>query len=566
MTNKEIGSVLNQIASLLTLQGENQFKIRAYNNAARRVDMLKEPIESLVNEDRLQNVSGLGKSMVDHITEMVREGQSGYYQELLKEVPQGFQEMLKISGLGAKKVRLIYDKLGVDTVGELEYDCQENRLLSLEGFGLKTQEKVILGIDLIKRSDGYFLLSQALNEINPLVDDLVRHPDVWRVEIAGDVRRRMEVVREIDVVVGCHDPEKIMPCLHRSGRVSKDHGDDFTIEGQSGIPMHIHCALDENFGVIQYHWTGNDVHRTDIARIADSKGITITDRHVIHNRAIVPCPDESMIYDLIGLQFVPAELREGRGEVDRALRNALPVLPNREDIRGLIHNHTSYSDGLHTLREMVEGARARGFKYIAICDHSRSAGYANGLSIERVAEQHQEIDSLNAEYDDFRILKGIESDILPDGSLDYPDEVLSSFDLVVASVHSVFNMSKENMTNRIIRALKNPYTTILGHPTGRLLLARDGYPVDLTRLIAEAVNNDVAIEVNANPHRLDLDWRHLDYGLSQGVMYSLSPDAHRIDELDYIDYGLSMIRKGGVQVEHLLNFLTAEELIQKAPK
>ena len=228
----------------------------------------------------------------------------------------------------------------------------------------------------------------------------------------------------------------------------------------------------------------------------------------------------------------------------------------------MIHNHTSYSDGMHSLREMAEGARARGFGYIAVCDHSRTAAYAHGLSIERVLEQQEEIDALNAQFDDFRILKGIESDILPDGSLDYPDEVLASFDLVVASVHSMFNMSEADMTERMVKAIRNPHTTILGHPTGRLLLARDGYPVDVVRLIDEAVANDVAIEVNANPHRLDLDWRHLEYGMNRGARFSIGPDAHHVDELDYVDYGLYMVRKGGVTPDRLLNTLTAEELIR----
>ena len=298
-------------------------------------------------------------------------------------------------------------------------------------------------------------------------------------------------------------------------------------------------------------------------RHADDRGITITDRHIIRDHAVIPCPDEPVIYDLLGLQFVPPELREGGEEVARAAANRLPDLPVRADIRGVIHNHTSYSDGMHSLHEMAEGARARGFGYIAVCDHSRTAAYAHGLSIERVLEQQAEIDALNARYDDFRILKGIESDILPDGSLDYPDEVLATFDLVVASVHSVFNMSEADMTARMVKAIRNPHTTILGHPTGRLLLARDGYPVDVARLIDEAVAHDVAIEVNANPHRLDLDWRHLDYGMARGARFSIGPDAHHVDELDYLDYGLSMVRKGGVTADRLLNHLAAEELIRQ---
>ncbi len=562
MTNKQIGKVLSQIGSLLILQGENTFKTRAYANAARRVETLSEPVEDMVHEDQLGKVPGLGASMVRHITELVRDGQSSYHQSLVNTVPAGFQEMLAISGLGAKKIRTIYDHLGIDTVGELEYACMENRLVKLNGFGVKTQERVLKGIDLIKRSRGFHLLDRALKEAKSLADDLLRHPDVWRVEIAGDVRRRMEVISEIDLVVSHPDRDMIKAILHRFGQVQAEDGQDLTVIGPTGLPVRIHCVPDETFAVTLYHWTGSDGHRTRIARHADDRGITITDRHVIHDRTVIPCPDESAIYDLLGLQFVPPELREGGEEVARASENRLPKLPVRSDIQGVIHNHTSYSDGMHSLREMAEGARARGFGYIAVCDHSRTAAYAHGLSIERVLEQQEEIDALNAQFDDFRILKGIESDILPDGSLDYPDEVLASFDLVVASVHSMFNMSEADMTERMVKAIRNPHTTILGHPTGRLLLARDGYPVDVVRLIDEAVANDVAIEVNANPHRLDLDWRHLEYGMTRGARFSIGPDAHHVDELDYVDYGLYMVRKGGVTPDRLLNALTAEELIR----
>ena len=562
MTNKQIGKVLGQIGSLLILQGENTFKTRAYANAARRVETLSEPVEDMVHEDRLGKVPGLGASMIRHITELVRDGQSSYHQSLVKTVPAGFQEMLTISGLGAKKIRTIHDHLGIDTVGELEYACMENRLVKLNGFGAKTQERVLKGIDLIKRSRGFHLLDRAMKEAKSLADDLLRHPDVWRVEIAGDVRRRMEVISEIDLVVSHPDRDTIRAILHRFGQVQAEDGQDLTVIGPTGLPVRVHCVPDETFAVTLYHWTGSDGHRTRIARHADDRGITITDRHVIHDRTVIPCPDESAIYDLLGLQFVPPELREGGEEVARASENTLPKLPVRSDIQGVIHNHTSYSDGMHSLREMAEGARARGFGYIAVCDHSRTAAYAHGLSIERVLEQQEEIDALNAQFDDFRILKGIESDILPDGSLDYPDEVLASFDLVVASVHSMFNMSEADMTERMVKAIRNPHTTILGHPTGRLLLARDGYPVDVVRLIDEAVANDVAIEVNANPHRLDLDWRHLEYGMTRGARFSIGPDAHHVDELDYVDYGLCMVRKGGVTPDRLLNTLTAEELIR----
>ena len=329
MTNKQISKVLSQIGSLLTLQGENVFKARAYTNAARRLENLSEPVEVMVEEDRLRKVPGLGASMVRHITELVRDGESSYHQSLVETVPLGFQEMLTISGLGAKKIRVIYDQFGIDSIGELEYACRENRLIKLDGFGAKTQERVLKGIDLIKRSRGLHLLDRALNEANLLVDEILRHPDVWRVEIAGDVRRRLEVIREIDLVVGHSNHEKILPILNQFGQIEEQNGDDVTIISQSGLPVRVHCVPDEAFAITLYHWTGSDGHRTEIARHADNQGITITDRHLIHNRSVISCPDETVIYDLLGLQYIPPELREGVGEVVLAAEARLPDLPVR---------------------------------------------------------------------------------------------------------------------------------------------------------------------------------------------------------------------------------------------
>lgn len=562
MTNKQISNILDKIGKLLELKGENTFKTRAYALASRKIDTLSEPAETLVKEKRLSDVPGLGSSMVRHITEMVENGHSPYHEELMVAVPAGLQEMLSISGLGSKKVRLIYEQLQIDTVGELEYACRENRLVKLAGFGLKTQERVLKGIDLLKRSRGLHLLNRAVAEAERLVEVFQRHPDVWRVAIAGEVRRCMEVVRDIDLIVSNPDADRILPVLTRYDQVHETEQDELIVTGEAGIPVRLHFVSEETFAITLYHWTGSETHREKIARHADSLGITVTDRHVIRDRMVLPCPDETVLYDVLGLQYIPPELREGGDEVERAASQNLPVLPVREDLLGVIHNHTTYSDGTHTVQEMADAARERGYQYIAICDHSKTAAYAHGLSIERVQEQQEEIDTLNTRYDNFRILKGIESDILPDGNLDYPDDILASFDLVVASVHSVFNMSETDMTNRIIRAIQNPYTTILGHPTGRLLLARDGYPVDMHRIIDEAAAQGVAIEVNANPHRLDMDWRHIAYALDRGVSISIGPDAHQITELDYVDIGLAMVKKGGGTASQLVNTMTAEELIE----
>ena len=563
MTNKQISKTLDDIYTLLELKGENPFKSRAYANASRAVETWPEPVTRLVADGRLGQIPGLGTSIVERVTELVITGRMSYHDELAASVPAGLLEMLKLPGLGAKKVRAIHEHLGLVSVGELEYACRENRLVLLDGFGPKTQEKILEGIDLRTRSQGYYLLDRALAQAEALTQLLALSPDVWRVAVAGDLRRRVEVVQDIHIVVSHPAVDELIPMLARIGAVTLLDDGSLAVTGSFGIPAFIHGVPDDCYAMTLYHWTGSEAHRSRMACHADDHGFTVTDRHVIRSRTVFPCADETAIYELLGLQYVPPELREGADEVDCASRRALPELVKREDLLGVIHAHSTYSDGTHTISEMADAARAQGYQYIAICDHSRSAVYAHGLSVERVLEQHEEIDRLNAQYEGFCILKGIESDILPDGRLDYPDETLASFDLIVASVHSSFNLSEPEMTERIVRAIRNPYTTIIGHPTGRLLLARDGYAVDIERLLDEAAERRVAIEVNANPHRLDLDWRHVAQARQKGVQISIGPDAHQASDLDYVNFGVSMARKGGLEVKSLLNVLSAEELLAR---
>ncbi len=561
MTNKKIAKTLQQIAALLEIKGENTFKTRAYTNAARRVDTWEESLADMVKADRLSEVPGLGKSMVEKITELVNDGSLAYYDDLAATVPEGLREMLGISGLGSKKIRAIHEVLGIETVGELEYACRENRLVSLDGFGEKTQERVLNGIELLKRSRGHHLINRALADAEAVERILKERPDVIRVDIAGEVRRKMEVVQEIQIVVSGVQPSDLQTDLSALGIVELVDGETIRLDLESGISAHIHCVREEAYPFALYHWTGSDAHREQVARFADTLGLTLTDRLISRSGDLLDCLEEEDFYHVLGLPPIPPELREGNDELQLARENRLPDLVRCESLKGVIHVHTRYSDGADTVSEMAEAARARGFSYVAICDHSRFAAYAHGLDIDRVMQQHEEIDTLNSAYDDFRILKGIESDILPDGNLDYPDEVLASFDIIVASVHSVFNMSQENMTDRVIRAIQNPHTSVLGHPTGRLLLARDGYALDVNRVIEEAIAHNVAIEVNANPHRLDLDWRHLSQARENGAMISIGPDAHQVAELDYIDYGIGFARKGGLAARHVLNTLTADELL-----
>jgi len=564
MNNKQISKVLDDIHALLELKGENPFKPRAYANASRAVETWPESVERMAAEGRLATIPGLGVSLIERITELTASGRMAYHDELTASVPDGLRAMLQISGLGPKKVRAIHEQLGVATIGELEYACRENRLTALDGFGIKTQERVLQGIELLNRSRGFRLIDRALSEAETLTQLFARHPDVWRVGVAGDVRRRMETVQDIHVVVSHPAIDLLLGVAERFGPAQVTDDGMLTVVCPSGLTAYIHGAPDDCFAMMLYHWTGSETHREQIARHADARRITVTDRHVIRNRTLLPCPDEATLYDILGLAFIPPELREGGNEVERAATGTLPELVSREHLIGVLHVHTTYSDGAHTLEEMALAARTRGYRYVAICDHSRSAVYAHGLSIERVREQHAEIDALNRRFADFRILKGIESDILPDGSLDYPDDVLATFDLVIASVHSAFQMSEEDMTARIVRAIQNPHTTILGHPTGRLLLAREGYKTDVCRIIDTAAERRVAIEVNANPHRLDMDWRYLTKARERGARIAIGPDAHHADELNYVEYGLGIVRKGGAAPQDVINALAPEMWIKRA--
>lgn len=561
MDNTRISAILREIGILLELKGENPFKARAYATAGRNIDALQEPVSSLVAQGRLSEVPGLGSALVEKITELVTTGRMSYYEELSASVPDGLLEMLAIPGLGSKKVRAIYEQLGITTVGELEYACLENRLVTLEGFGSKTQEKIQQGIAQLKRYRGHHLMSQARHDADTLVHVLTASPHVIRAVVVGEVRRQMEVVREIEVVAVADRAGAVAKVLRPLYETTVTDETTVHVTLPSGIPTSVRLVSAAVFPIALYYGTGSEAHRALVERRARGLGWMLNDRSLSRNGAPISCPDEETLYHTLGLQFIPPELREGTDEVDRAAQGTIPELLTLDALRGVIHAHTVYSDGIHSIQEMADAARTLGYTYIAICDHSRSAVYANGLSIERVRQQHAEIDTLNTRYQDFRILKGIESDILPDGSLDYPDNVLVTFDLVVASIHSRFNMSEMEMTDRIIRAIRNPHTDILGHPTGRLLLAREGYPVDVRRMIHEAVEHGVILELNASPHRLDLDWRYLRYAQEHGAKISIGPDAHQTQELHTLSYGVGIARKGWLSAKDVVNTMTANEFL-----
>src|ERR1700744_5644916 len=549
MENKPISRTLRLLSQLMELHEVNPFKIKSIANAAFKVDKLPYPVAGKSFE-QLEKIDGIGKSIATKIIELLETGTMVELEELRTATPEGVVEMMGIKGIGAKKVSIIWHDLGIETIGELYYACNENRLIEAKGFGLKTQEEISKAIEFRMASNGKFLYAQ----VEPLACEIYQRikdifPDAF-VKITGEYRRCCEIITELTFLVGTLNREIAIDALAQSGIVNNltVKGDHINGETDKGLLVDIQVTGVKYFYDELFRQTGSEDHiKAVMVRISDS---------------IDESENEEIIYMKAGLTWMPPELPEGNAFIEKAANNVLPHLITYHDLKGTLHNHSTWSDGIHTLEEMALYCRDElKLEYLGMCDHSKSAFYAKGLSIERVLQQHEEIDHLNKKIKDFHIFKGIESDILNDGSLDYPDEILKKFDLIVASVHSNLKMDKDKATTRLIKAIENPYTTILGHPTGRLLLSRKGYPIDHKKGIDACAANNVVIEINANPLRLDLDWRWHQYALEKGVWLSINPDAHRTEGLD-MHFGTLVARKGGLTKEKCLNALSIAEIAQ----
>jgi DNA polymerase (family 10) len=564
MDKQAIVHILEEIGTLLELQGESPFKSRAYATGARVIAGLDTPqLQELARSGKLRSLKGIGAALAEKISELVTTGRLAYYEALKQQVPAGLLEMLTIPGMGPKKVKAIYDQLSITTVGELEYACHENRLVDLPGFGRKTQENILKSIAQLKEHRGQYLCHEALQGARPLFEALVASALTVRVALAGSLRRRQETVEQIDLVASITQEEHLRTTVASwplVGEVVTSQPAHLSLRLQGGVKADIHLVDDTAFPFTLHTLTGNQAYVSAIQAYARQRGYSLDTDGLRHGREPVACTEEEAIFAAIGLSYIPPELREGRDEIEMAARGALPRLVDERDIQGVFHVHSTWSDGMATIEEMARTAQGLGYRYLGLSDHSQSARYANGLDPARVLEQHQLIDRLNERFDGLTILKGSEVDILPDGSLDYPDDLLSQLDFVVASVHSRFNMPEAEMTARIIKAMRNPYVTMIGHLTGRLLLAREGYALDVEAIISEAICLGVIIEVNANPHRLDLDWRHLRAAHAQGLLTSINPDAHSPDGLRDVTYGVGIARKGGVSPEQVLNTRGLEDI------
>lgn len=555
MTQKSITKILEDIAMLLEIKGENPFKTRAYYNAAKTLSGITN-LEELIREKRLREIKGIGEALSEKIEEYSTTGSMKYLDELTREVPESLLELMQIPNLGPKKIKVLYDELGISNIGELEYACKENRLVHLAGFGEKTQEKVLKGIEFFKRHKGEFLFGDIYLEAEGIKEHLSAVVAPGWVEVCGSIRRRKEVVRDMDILVAAENHEKITSFF-----VSMPEVDEVLVTGEtktsvrmkSGIEADLRVVSKEEFPYALMYFTGSKEHNVRLRGIAKKKGWKLNEYGIFDGDDLVTCKSEEEIYHALGLSYIPPELREDSGEIESAEKGSLPVLIQLGDIQGAFHVHTDFSDGVDSLEKMVEAAQKLGFSYLGISDHSKTAYYAGGLKQDTILRQWEMIDRINENNTAFHIFKGIESDILPDGSLDYDDSILEGFDFVIASIHSSFTMKKDDMEKRVLKAMENPYTTILGHPTGRLLLSRDGYQVDMMNIIDSAARNHVILELNASPYRLDIDWRYIKYAKEKGVLISINPDAHAVTGLGDVFYGVNIARKGWRESKDVLN-------------
>ena len=562
MDKKEISNALDLASTLMELAGDNPFRVRAYSNASRIVRAYAGDLDEAVADGSITSIKGIGPAIAENIAELLQSDDPPFLQELKARFPEGVLEMLRIPGLGPKKIKVLMEELDIASIGELEYACKENRLLDLSGFGAKTQENILKGISSLTAYAGRYLADVVRAEADQITDTLRAVKGVGRVEVAGSLRRRKEVVKDMDLVAS-GEPGPLMDAVADHPLVEEitARGDTkLTAHLKSGLNLDLRVVPDESFPYTLQHFSGSKEHNIALRARAHTRGLKSNEYGLFKEEKNIPCKTEAQIYEKIGLAYIPPELREDMGELEAAEKGELPVLVQPGDLKGALHVHTIASDGSATLEEMIQAAKDLGLSYLGIAEHSTSARYARGLEPERIKQEHDLIDRLNSKIDDFTLFKGIESDILPDGSLDYPDEILATFDFVIGSVHSSFTMPEKGMTARICRALENPYLDILGHPTGRLLLTREPYAVDMEQVMECAAKHGKAIELNAHPYRLDIDWRLLPQAKKLGIKIAICPDAHSTKELAYTFYGLGAARKGWLEKADILNCLTAEEL------
>jgi DNA polymerase (family 10) len=575
MTKEDIAGVLENFGRLLELKGENPFKTRAYGIAIRALETLPEPLETLVAEKRLTEVEGIGEAIAEKIATLFETGRLPQYDELRESFPADILTLFELQGLGAKKIKALHDALGVSSISGLKRACKDGRVAGLPGFGAKSAENILAAIEHRKRNAGVFLLSDVAPIAERLLGDLRMHPEVLHAEAAGSYRRSKETVHDLDLIVSTREPKLVIEDFaghELVDRVLAAGDTKASVVLKNGLQCDLRAVLGSEYPFALLYFTGNKEHNVRLRGRALEKGWSLNEYRFSEaegRKLAEPLPevrDEADIYRALGFAWMPPELREDRGELAASAQGKLPRLIELHNLRGTFHCHTNASDGRATLEEMAAAAQELGLQYLGIADHSKSSVQAHGLDAARLRAQRAEIDRLNAGFDAFRLFAGTECDILKDGSLDFPDEVLAALDYVVVSVHASFTLGEAEMTKRIIKAISNPYVTMLGHLTGRLLTTREPYKVDVPAVLEAAAETGTIIELNANPRRLDMDWRWWPLAKEKGVKCAINPDAHSTRGLQDLAFGVRLARKGWLERDDVVNCLPLgkiEAAIQK---
>ena len=565
MTKDQVASALREIGTILELQGENPFKCRAYLNGARTLETSATDLTELVRTNRLGELPGIGDALREKITTLITTGKLPYLEELRSSIPAGLLPLLDLPGLGPKKLRALRDKLKIESLEALTQACQDGRLAALEGFGEKTATNLLEAIDRHANYKKLHRLGTALPAARTLLEHLKQSPLVLHAEIAGSLRRGKEVVKDLDLIASSKKPKEVMKLFVSSPNVEKvvNHGETkSSVILTGGIPCDLRVIPPESWATALAHFTGSKEHNIALRQRAIDRGLHLSEWGLLKGKSKTPLKlkDEKDLHKALGLAFIPPELREDSGEIAAAEKNELPDLLTRDQIRGCLHNHTLASDGQDSPSSMAQAAAEQGLEWLGIADHSKSSFQANGLDAKRLEKQIEEIRLLNSKKPKCILLSGTECDILKDGKLDFPDSLLSELDYVVASVHSGFTSDEKEMTQRIIRAMENPHVTCLGHPTGRLLLEREAYPLNIPKILDAAAATGTWIELNANPWRLDLDWRWWHKARDLGILCCINPDAHKTSHLRFLDFGVTLARKGWLRAQDVVNTRTLSQL------
>ncbi|MFP3868664.1 MAG: DNA polymerase/3'-5' exonuclease PolX [Desulfobacteraceae bacterium] len=562
--NRDIAEIFNKVADLLEIEGANHFRVRAYRDAARTVnDWPQSAAEMVKNDADLSQLSGIGQDLAGKITEIVETGELAQLKELQSRTPADLGEMMQIAGLGPKRVQALHEELGIKSLEDLKEAGEKKKIREVSGFGAKTEEKILKGIEQLSGQKGRFLLKEVEEIAHSLLAHLQQVKGIKKVVVAGSYRRRKETVGDVDILATCRKGSKVMEAF-----VDYEDVEEVVSQGKtrstvilhSGLQVDLRVVPQVSYGAALHYFTGSKSHNIAVRKLGIDQGFKINEYGVFQGKKRVAGKTEEEVYEKVELPYIEPELRENRGEIEAAQQGQLPEMITVEDLQGDLHAHTKETDGHNTLAEMAQAARERGYKYLAITDHSQRVTMAKGLDANRLAQQIKQIDRLNKDWDNFRLLKSIEVDILADGTLDLPDDILKELDLVVGSVHYKFNLSRQRQTERIIKAMSNPYFNILAHPTGRLINEREPYDLDMEQIMKAAKDHGCFLELNAHPDRLDLNDVYCQMAKALGLKVAISTDAHKTTDLDFIKYGVYQARRGWLEAKDVLNTKTWTQL------